>query len=587
MRKRLPRTAGLLGLLLAGLAVISPAAPASAAAVPAAPAFRCGNRPDRRPGGCGQPTAAALASYFDQATPGQLSTNHVPGAAVSVVAGGQLVFSHGYGLADVAAGTPMDPARSLVRVASITKLFTWTAIMQQVQAGRLDLNVDVNRYLTAFKVPATYPEPITLLDLMDHTAGFEDRVVATAARTAGDVTPLEQYLADHMPARIRPPGIVSAYSNYGAGLAGYILAKVSGQPYDQYIEQQLMAPLGMTHSTATEPVPAALAADLARSYDSDADPVRPIPFTFDPDLPDGSVSATADDLANFMIAQLDQGRFGSTSILDPATMAVLHTPSFAADPRLAGYAHGLETRLRNGYRLLMHGGSWEGFESLLVLIPGCDLGLFLTTNATGGVAAATQLVDGFFDRFVPPAAQPTTGPVAPANGRATVAPARPGFYQPARHNESTVEKLTTLLGSAPAERRPGRHGALQGHGLAAQPGGLYQSADGRPPGLPDRRRRPALRGHRRPHLPTARPGQHAAGQSGAAGRFRGGRGQRPGGAGGRADPPVAAPAERAPPGAGGWPAGWPSARPGSAWSSWSGCSRCCSATPATSSTACR
>jgi CubicO group peptidase (beta-lactamase class C family) len=136
------------------------------------------------PADCGVPTAGALAGYFDTAVPDGLKQNHVPGAVVSVVAGDRTVFAKGYGLADAEDGVPFDPDRSLVRIASITKLFTWTAVMQQVQAGRLDLHTDVNHYLTAFKIPSTYPQPVTLQNLMDHTAGFEDRIIGTGARTA-------------------------------------------------------------------------------------------------------------------------------------------------------------------------------------------------------------------------------------------------------------------------------------------------------------------------------------------------------------------------------------------------------------------
>src|SRR5919108_2241644 len=239
------------------------------------------------PAGCVAPTPAALAGFFDRALPGRLAHDRVPGAVVSVVSGDRTVFAKGYGKADAEHGVAFDPARSLVRIASITKLFTWTAVMQQVEAGRLDLNADVNTYLKDFKVPATYPRPVTLQTLMDHTSGFEDRVIGIAARGAAEVPPLGDFLAANMPARIRPPGEVTAYSNYGAALAGYIVSQVSGEPYDQYVRRHILEPLGMAHSTATEPVPGALAADLARSHDSGTNPPKPVPFIFDRLTPDG------------------------------------------------------------------------------------------------------------------------------------------------------------------------------------------------------------------------------------------------------------------------------------------------------------
>ncbi|GAA0275446.1 serine hydrolase domain-containing protein [Cryptosporangium japonicum] len=381
------------------------------------------------PPSCSSVTSAAAASYFDAAAPEQL--RHTPGLVVSVVSGSRTVYTHGFGRADVAKNVPMDPDRSLVRIASITKLFTATAVMQQVEAGRLDLDADVNGYLRDFTIPRTYPRPITLRMLLSHTAGFEDRIVGTGARTAGDVVPLGRYLAENMPKRIRPPGVVSAYSNYGAALAGYLVTLVSGEPYDRYVERHILAPLGMTHSTAAEPVPAGLG-EPAKSY---RDNGETIPFAFDQLTPDGSISATASDLAKFAIAHLNSG----AGILRPETAALMHTRSFAADPRLTGYSHGFITRTMNGHRVLMHDGSWEGFGSVLLLVPGCHLGLFASVNSTAGFESTAAVVEGFLDRFAPGSAPPAEG------SRTPVAP-QPGFYAPTRRNTTGIEKLLTLLG---------------------------------------------------------------------------------------------------------------------------------------------
>ncbi len=189
----------------------------------------------------------------------------------------------------------------------------------------------------------------------------------------------------------------------------------------------------MTHTTATEPVPAGLG-EPARSY---RDNGETIPFTFDPLTPDGSISATASDLAKFAVAHLDQG----AGILRPETAALMHTRSFAADPRLTGYSHGFITRTMNGHRVLMHDGSWEGFGSALLLVPDCRLGVFVSVNSTAGFESTAAVVEGFLDRFAPgsaPAARGSRLPVAP----------QPGFYAPTRRNTTGVEKLLTLLGPA-------------------------------------------------------------------------------------------------------------------------------------------
>ncbi|GGO14198.1 FmtA-like protein [Microbispora rosea subsp. aerata] len=423
------------------------------------PAAAATDIPDRR----------ALADFFDAAMADGLAANHVPGAVVSVVGGGKILFSKGYGLADVENRRPFDPDTSLVRIASITKLFTWTAVMQQVQRGRLDLKADVNRYLTAFRVPETYPRPITLQDLMDHTAGFEDRTIGVGSRSRNDVPPLGDYLAGNMPARVRPPGEVSAYSNYGAALAGYIVSQVSGQPYDEYVRDHILEPLAMRHSTATEPVPAPLAADLARSYDYEDGAYRRKPFVFDNLAPDGSISATANDMAHFMIAHLRDGRFGDRRILDEPTARLMHRRSFAADPRVDGYAHGFKEQTFNGHRVLMHDGGWEGFQSALLLVPDADLGLFVSMNGMGGADAAVDVIPPFFDRFLP-------GERAAPDGGAPVTPVE-GFYKLTRSAESSIEKVVALTDSTPLRVEGGKL-VFRGSTWSPLGPGLYQQDGG-------------------------------------------------------------------------------------------------------------
>jgi CubicO group peptidase (beta-lactamase class C family) len=441
------------------------------AAVPAQPAVAA-------PVVCPPATPAALTAFFDGALPGRLTAARVPGAAVSVTAGGATAFAKGYGMADTGRAVPFDASRSLVRIASISKVFTWTAVMQQVEAGRLDLDADVNRYLTGFRVPDAYDRPVTLRHLMSHTAGFEDVITGTGARDAADVPPLGRYLADHMPARIRPPGEVSAYSNYGAALAGHIVSEVSGEPYDRYIQRHLLDPLGMTRSTAAEPVPAALAPDLARSYDTDLTPPKVYPFTFDRMPPDGSITTTAADMAAFMNAHLHEGRSGAARILTPQTTARMHQRSFTADPRVDGYAHGFKERTVNGHRVLMHDGGWEGFTSIMMLVPACDLGLFLSLNSlTGGSPDMQRLLDDFFDRFAPPADAAAGGEPATV-GAARPAPPWAGFYKPTRHNATSFEKFTTLLSPSRLAVNDAGTVTFRQKQWTPQGDGRYQAADG-------------------------------------------------------------------------------------------------------------
>jgi CubicO group peptidase (beta-lactamase class C family) len=180
-----------------------------------------------------------LEAFIDGVMAAQMEAYHIPGATISVVKDGKLFFAKGYGYADSESRKPVIANETLYRIGSVSKLFTWTAVMQLAEQGKLDLNADVNTYLTDFKIPDTYPEPITLAHLMTHTAGFEDNY-RIDARSADDVKPLGEYLANNMPARVRPPGEFTAYSNHGTALAGYIVEEVSGVSFDDYIEKKYL-----------------------------------------------------------------------------------------------------------------------------------------------------------------------------------------------------------------------------------------------------------------------------------------------------------------------------------------------------------
>jgi len=419
----------------------------------------------------------AVADFFDTRVPGSLRRHRVPGAVVSVVHDGRVVFAEGYGMADVERRAEFDPETSLVRIASISKLFTWTAVMQLVEDGALDLDRDVNAYLDDLRIPDTFREPVTLNHLMTHTAGFEERGIGIGARDKRGVPPLGEYLADHLPARIRPPGEIPAYSNHGAAVAGHIVSEVAGVPYERYVEDAILRPLHMRHSTAYEPVPERLADDLARSYEYVGGVYERVPFVFDRLVPDGSISASATDMANFMIAHLRNGRFEGARILDAATTRQMHEQSFTATPAVNGWAHGFKERTMGGRRVLMHDGSWEAFQSALLLIPSDDLGVFVSYNGTGGIDAATELLPEFFDRVLPPAASLQASQAAPS-GAGALEEQVDGFYRATRRSATTIEKVLTLVESSRA--------TLSGEGTLRFGGrrwrrvapGVYRQVDG-------------------------------------------------------------------------------------------------------------
>src|SRR5215207_1907067 len=223
---------------------------------------------------------AELEAFLDEELGREMKKHHIAGAAISVVKDGKLFFAKGYGDADLENGIRVDPERTNFRIGSLAKLFTWTAVMQLAEQGKLDLNEDINTYLD-FPIPDTYPQPITLKDLMTHTAGFEDLYYERLAKDPNDLLPPREWLISHMPARVRPPGDIAAYSSYGASLAGYIVARVSGEPYDQYIQEHILNPLGMVHTTAQSSMPPDIRAHTSVGYTYEDGAFQVFPDTSD------------------------------------------------------------------------------------------------------------------------------------------------------------------------------------------------------------------------------------------------------------------------------------------------------------------
>ena len=297
-----------------------------------------------------------LEAFLDGVMQANLRDKHVAGATVAVVKDGALYFAKGYGWSDVAHRTPVNAERSLFRIGSVSKLFTWTAVMQLVEQGKLDLDADVNRYLD-FKIPATYPQPITLRHIMTHTPGFEENGRDLISDDSVHIMPMREWLTTHMPARVRPPGTYSSYSNYATALAGYIVQRVSGMSFDDYVEQRILVPLGMTQTTTRQPLPARLKGDVSRGYTWGAGEYKAHPFEIiGGAAPAGAVSSSATDMAKFMLAHLEGGALGTSRILAESTTARMHARTFAHDPRLPGFALGFYEKSSHGLRIIGHGG---------------------------------------------------------------------------------------------------------------------------------------------------------------------------------------------------------------------------------------
>ncbi len=412
-----------------------------------------------------------VEAFLDELISTQLNEHHIAGAGVAVVADGELLFAKGYGYADLDADfgadfeseLPVIADRTLLRTDSTGKLFVWTAVMQLVEQGKVDLESDVNRYLD-FQIPATFPEVITLKHLMSHSAGFDDQGYLYAL-DASQIETAGLWLAENMPVRVRPPGVVSAYSNYGTALAGYIVERVSGLPFEQYVEEHVFQPLGMIHSTFRQPVPAALADDVSTNYHYADGEFHAVPFTYLRVGAMGEGHTTVTDMAKFMMAHLAEG---DSPILQAEILRQMHSQLFAHDPQVSGIAYGFAESRQNGQQILRHEGNNPGVSSsALFLLPEERLGVYVAYNSNGGFGPGEQFRRAFMNHYFPAEAVPPQAIPLSADQTQELT----GSYRSTRIFQTTFGKVVRLLGGnyADVEVRAGLDGVFTTEGIGSTP----------------------------------------------------------------------------------------------------------------------
>ena len=426
---------------------LSPPGPAAAA-----PATAQGGAPAP----AAEMTAADVGAFLDGLVPTQLGPADVAGAVVVVVKDGKVLFGRGYGWADVAKRVPVDWQTTLFRPGSISKLFTWTSVMQQVEKGKLDLDTDVNKYID-FQVPEAFGKPITLRDVMTHTPGYEDYAKDLIVADASMLVPLGEHLRTHQPHRIFPPGSTPAYSNYATAMAGYIVERASGTPFARYVEENILQPLGMSHASFQQPLPAALAPSMSSGYKVASEKAQP--FEIVVPSPAGALSASGADMARFMIAHLQDGSFEGARILQPETAKLMHARQRGKSPETDGMALGFYEESSNGHRIIGHGGDTNWFHSDLHLIPDANVGFFVSYNSGGNGKGSgrTLLWERFLDRYFP-----YTPPAAPRAADAKQQAQKvAGNYLVSRREDTHFLRLLYLLQQTKVYPSPTDEGAVE------------------------------------------------------------------------------------------------------------------------------
>jgi len=411
-------------------------------------------------------TRADVEAWLDGYLPYAIGTGDIAGGVVVVVKDGQILAQKGYGYADVASKRPVDPERTLFRAGSVAKLVTHTAVMQLVEQGKLDLEGDIKQYLD-IPVPDAYGKPVTLHQLMTHTSGFEELVRGLMTGDPARLMPIETYLRETKPSRIFPPGEVPSYCNYCVTLEGYIIQRVSGEKFDDYLDKHIFQPLGMNNSTFRQPLPGQFKEQMASGYTVASGPPRY--FELVGPAPAGSIATTGADMGRFMIASMQAFNGTATPLLGHEAAQRMQTTMVRAVPPTQGMAVGFFERDRNGHRVREHGGDTQFFHSKLAMFMDDGVGIFMSFNSTGKNGAVQQIREDLFaqfaDRYFP--AQATE--VAKAPETAARAQLVSGRYASSRRAETSFFKLFTLLGQTNVTSNEGVLAVAGLDGLNGQP----------------------------------------------------------------------------------------------------------------------
>ena len=388
---------------------------------------------------------AELATFFDGLYAGLERAHHLSGMTVAVVRDGEVILLRGYGYADVAKRSPVDPAHTLFRIGSITKTFTWTALMELVGEGRLDVNAAIDQLLPEeLDIRSPWGVAPTLRDLMTHTPGYEDVPVMGLFRHSPYPGTLRDALLEIQPIIVRKPGSLVSYSNYGSAQAGYIVERISGVSWESYVENQILKPLRMDDATFVQPPPPELAPHMATGYRWSNGEFKPQGFEYVPLAPSGAGSASAAAMARFMIAHLQDGRYGGERILPEWSARQMHEPLYRAAPQLGAWLHGFYEMRPAGPRVYGHTGGTICFHSLMALFPETNTGLFFSFNSDTGSLARDEFYKAFLERYYP---QPAAETPAVLPGAAERAAASTGWFISTRLPRRTQARIVALSGT--------------------------------------------------------------------------------------------------------------------------------------------
>ena len=324
--------------------------------------------------------------------------DEISGAAIIQIEDGEISDEYYYGLIDIENNIAVDES-TVFEWASITKLLTWTSVMQLVEQGKIELDRDIRDYLSeALLSKLSYDKPITMLNLMHHNAGWAEAEMDDVFDPS-EIIDLDAALKKFEPRQIYEPGTVVAYSNYGVALAGYVVECVSGKPCWQYINENIFAPLGMkntaVHPTQRDNPGVGAARDKEKGYDYQRNYIAEH-RGYGNLYPCGSAIGTIEDLAKFAMALMPPEGSDCTLFQKRETLEFMLTPSLFYPDGSPENAHGFWTEWRGGKEFYGHGGNYIAFSCNLLFAPETREALVVMTNTMGEYPLCHGLMDKIF-----------------------------------------------------------------------------------------------------------------------------------------------------------------------------------------------
>ena len=342
-----------------------------------------------------------LAAFLDPIFAERMEKLHIPGAVISVVKDGRIIFAKGYGVTDVDKKSPVIPDKTIFRIGSITKVFTATAVLQMADRGKIKLDDDVNKYLKGMRVPATFSQPITFANLLTHTSGLDEISPGRHTSNKAEIVPLGEFLKSRI-VRQFPPGEVISYGTYNPALAALIVEQMTGTAFRTYLEKNIFAPLKMTRTSITT-VKKEYEQDLATGYEYKENKYQKLPFEWFNTYPASDINSTATDMARFMIAHLQYGTLEGKRILSEKSAREMQQTHFRNHPKIPGFAYGFQEGTQNNLRFIEHGGNMDdGYSALMTLVPEKNLGIIVASNREDGTfGLALAIKNAVLNRYIP------------------------------------------------------------------------------------------------------------------------------------------------------------------------------------------